>query len=331
MKTFPTKLSASLFFGILLLSVSALAKPVAQVTEVKGRAFKISPQGKTSALKLDDHLDEKTEVMVEEGGSVTLNDYFDATYHLIGGTHLKLYHQSVQLKQGKTWIRSTNKKHPLAVTTANGYVGFSKCEFIATFDQLTSRSQVLVVNGDVDFSNVLDKEMKYSVPAGSFSLIDPEVENGLPRTPTKVGLRSLEVALSEFKALPASIKEHNAPASRAIASVETEAPVKKKGEIIFLQSNRLPASISGEAHSYFQKTVRPKKAQLSDAPIRFYGVSFDSHSQPRQPASSVTKIHQMAGQAEKDLRPEVEFSQTLKNNEQNSQELQNLLRELKAH
>jgi hypothetical protein len=345
MKTFRTKLKSSLILGLVLFSATISAKPVAQVIEVKGQAFKVSPEGKTSSLKINDHLDERTEVMVEEGGSVTLNDYYDATYHLIGGTHLKFFNQSVQLKRGKTWIKSQSHKHPLALTTANGHVSFWKSEFITTFDQTTSRSQVLVVNGDVELSNVLDRDMKYLVSAGSFSLIDPEVENGIPRAPTKVGLKSLNVALAEFKGLPAAIKETTGPA-RVIASIE-EAPVKK-GEIIFLQSNRLPASVAGEAHRYYKKraavTAPAKpKSELTTAPIRFYGISpeapvpmVETPEVPRKPASLLpSKIQTMATQTAQDLKVDVEFAETLKmhhdNQPKHPKELERLIQDLKSY
>src|SRR5690606_11276660 len=148
---------------------------------------------------------------------------------------------SVQLKKGKAWIQSLNSRHPLALTTANGHVNYWKGEFIASFDQTTSRSQFLVVNGDVEVSNVLDQEMKYTVSAGSFTIVDPEVEHGSPRAPTKVGLTSLNSALADFKQVPEKMME--ASPSRGIASVETV----KKGEIIFIRSNRLPASVESSA------------------------------------------------------------------------------------
>lgn len=132
MKTSLTKLSSS--FLLLSLSLSVWAKPVAQVVEVSGAVFAVSPEGKTTQLKLNAHLEDQTEVMVEDGATVTLNDYYDATYHLTGGSHLKFFNKAVQLKKGKTWIQSMNSRHPLALTTANGNVNFWKGEFITTFD-----------------------------------------------------------------------------------------------------------------------------------------------------------------------------------------------------
>jgi hypothetical protein len=326
MKTSLTKLSSSI---LLLVSLSAWAKPVAQVTEVSGTVFVVTPEGKTQALKNNQHLEERTDVLVEEDATITLNDYFDATYHLAGGTHLTFFNKSVQLKKGKVWIQSAHSRHPLALTTANGHVDFWKGEFIVTFDQTHSRSQVLVVNGDVEVSNVLDRSMKQVVSAGSFTLIDPEVENGLPRAPTKVGLSSLNSAIAEFKKMPT----REAP-SRAIASVN-EAPVKK-GEIIFISSNRMPASVGqGSAHKYYKKMVG-KRVQHTPVPIKVYGVSFKKmENSQRVPASIQPLTPVPPKKAGATLKIDPEFDNSLKKEFQTQpkypKELERLIDDLKSY
>ena len=325
MKTFITKSKSSLIL-FAFIATPLWAKPVAQVTEIQGSVFVVKPDGKTSTLKLNDHLEDKSEVMVEEGATITLNDYYDATYHLIGGTHLKFFDRSAQLKRGKTWIQCLNGRFPQALTTANGHANFWKGEFIATFDQTTSRSQFLVVNGDVEVSNILDREMKYSVPAGTFTLVDPEIEEGLPRAPTKVGLTSLDSALSEFKKLPGNIKE-NVP-SRGIASVN-ETP--KKGEITFIRSNRVPASVEGGAHKYFAK--KAKAPETAHAPIRYIGTAWKPIAAPRTPASVAPMSTAPAKYIPKGLDPE--FGDSLKSKvlEQPKypKELNSLIEDLKSY
>lgn len=339
MKTSLTKLSSS--FLLLTLTYSVWAKPVAQVVDVSGTVFVVNSEGKTSALKLNQHLDDKSEVMVEEGASITFNDYYDATYHLTGGSHLKFFNKSVQLKKGKTWVQSTNSRHPLALTTANGHVDFFKGEFITTFDQATNRSQFLVVNGEVEVSNVLNKNMKYTVPAGSFTMVDPEVENGVPRSPTKVGLQSLNTALSEFKKLPKKMLEPS-ELTRAIASVEEEAlpseTPKKKGEIIFIQSNRMPASVDpGYAQKYFKKVVR-QKSDNTPVPIKIYGTAWkkpEVELAPRTPASIQVKAPSVPKLTAPEAPQDQEFINSLKKHEAEqpkySKELQNLIEDLKSY
>ena len=73
---------------------SLWARPVAQVINVQGQVFLVTPEGKTKALKKADHIDENSEVMVGEDGGITMNDYYDAVYHLTQGTHLKFFDKS---------------------------------------------------------------------------------------------------------------------------------------------------------------------------------------------------------------------------------------------
>jgi FecR protein len=346
MKTSRTKLKSSFFFSLMVFSSFALAKPVAQVTGISGGVFTMGPDGKTKTLKLNDHLEEKSDVMVEDGASVTLNDYFDSTYSLTGGSHLKIFNQSVQLKKGKVWIQSQTARHPLALTTANAQVDFWKSEFIMTFDQMTSRSQVLVVNGDLKFSNILDSAMKLTVDAGTFSLIDPATEDGVPRAPTKVGLESLNKALADFKQLPEKLKTTTEEPSRQIASVTPAEP--KKGEISFIKSNRLPASIQDAAQGYWKKSLQKKSSAASkssisytSAPIKFYGAAFKKLEteakleSPRKPASiPMTMITPSKTEVLKTLSTQ-EFDESLKKQEvqqpEHPNDLNSLIHDLKSY
>jgi hypothetical protein len=342
MKTYLTRSKSSLVVAVALMALPLWARPVAQITEVTGQAFVLTPDGKTRALKVNDHIEDKSELMVEDSGTLTIHDYFDATYHLTGGSHLQVFNKSVQLKKGKTWVQSQNTRNALDLTTANGYVNFFKSEFIVTFDQATARSQILVVGGDVEVSNVLDRNAKFAVPAGAFSLIDPDVNNGVPRAPTKVGLTSLNNAMAEFKRMPETLK-NDVPA-RGIASVTSEAvaneggPLAPKGEIIFIQTNRLPASVSGKAHEYFTKTANKKskkKASQASAPINVYGMSTQaSHAVPRGPASAPI-FFKVTKKPAQNVILDQEFGDSLKRQQsaqpKHSKELESLIEDLKSY
>ena len=335
MKTSLTKLSSSLL--LVSFALPLWGKPVAQVIDLTGTVFAVNSDGKTVAIKLNQHIEDKTEILVEEGASITLNDYYDATYHLIGGSHLKFFNKSVQLKKGKSWVQSMNSRHPLALTTANGHVDFWKGEFIATFDQASNRTQVLVVNGEVGVSNILNKTFKFSIPAGSFSMIDPEQESGNPRTPTQVGFQSLQTALSEFKKLPEKILSPGPETGpvREIASVEGV----KKGEIIFIKTNRIPASVnSGEAHKYYKKIVSKKIIPSPQITVNIYGMAWKKTEaevvSPRTPAS-IPKIEpRQSNVPSVQFKNDPEFSRSLKNQEsvqpKHPKELQNLIDDLKS-
>jgi hypothetical protein len=363
MRTLVKRLSSSFF--ILIISFSALARPVAQVVDVSGVAFVVNKFGKTKTLKKDQQIDEYSEVLVEEGAALTFNDYYNTSYHSTGGSHLKFFNKSIQLKKGKSWVKSMTSKYPLSITTANGQVDFTKGEFIVTFDQTTNRSQYFVVNGEVEVSNILNKETKYQIPAGSFSFIDPDVDNGIPRTPTKVGLQSLESALSEFNQLPEKIfGKKNVlpkPTTRTIASVSEnkkleelnpikepatlptdlkEAPVIKKGEIIYLTTHRKPASVEeGMAHNYYKKIVN-KKRTPTKVKIKIFGSAWIKPQPPSRPLRTPASI-KVIGPSVEEKKPketitnDPEFEISLKKHEAQqpkySKELGNLIDELKSY
>jgi hypothetical protein len=289
MKTSLTKLSSSFFLTIL--SFNLWARPVAQVIQVNGPAFVVRTDGKTSSLKLNEHIEEDSEILIEEGASVTLNDYFNATYHALGGSHFKFSKQSVQLKKGKAWIKSLSPRYSLTLTTANALVTFRKSEFIAIFDQAKSRSQVLVINGEVEASTILNTDLKYLIPSGTFSVIDPEIDNGLIRAPVKVGLQSLNQALAEFKQLPERIKMAHSP-KRELASVLENEVVQSvpKGKIIFMTSTqRRPAAVDpGDGHKYYQQLVH-KKGETHSVQVRVYGLHLKENVDIKETKNMISK------------------------------------------
>ncbi len=350
MKISLTKLKIS-FFSLILTFGAWAARPVAQVVELKGQVFTINAEGKTKSLKMNDHIEEKSEVLVGEEGSVTINDYYDSTYHLIEGSHIKFFNKSAQLKQGKTWIQSLNSRHPLTLTTANGQIDFWKGEFITTFEQSSSKTQVLVVNGEVEVSNVLEQNMKHTLTGGTFTTIDPDVENGLPRAPTKVGLNSLNTAMAEFKALPQKLQETSLSTepSRTLASVGQnmssgkDVAVVKKGEILFMvngkmSSERSPASVS--AHQYFKKKITWKNVKLQSAPIKFYGITEPQMTPvkvetPRQPASEVVQKVTISPKVEVNLEKDTDFNDSLRKQQdlqsKYSKEYERLIQDLSSY
>lgn len=330
MKTFRTKLSSSFAILLTLGTLSAWAKPIAQVQEVKGLAFVITPMGATKKIKPLDIIDERAEILVEEGAQISLNDYYNATYHLSGGTHVKFYERSVQLKKGKTWVKSQSR-NPLAVTTANGNIEYTASQFIAIFDQVTNRSQVLVVQGEVDVSNILDQNLRYSVNQGDFTVIDPEIDNGLPRSPTKVGMASLNAALEEFEmtgrpmVLPTQAKT-----SRSIASVSTlEAPMAvKRGQIIFMSSTALPQEVSSKKGQRTPASVTPKKGASPQtwwgpAAISYYGV----HGTPAP--KSFTRLPASTSNMNIEIEPTLKKVENVK--PAYSNDLESLIRDLKSY
>ncbi|HLT22850.1 MAG TPA: FecR domain-containing protein [Bacteriovoracaceae bacterium] len=323
MKTFRTKLKISLTVALTLGVLNVWAKPIAQIQDVKGLAFVITPTGNTKKIKANDLIEERAELLVEEGTQISLNDYYNTTYHLTGGTHVKFFDRSIQLKKGKTWVKAKSRV-PLSMTTANGNVEYTGGQFIATFDQASNRSQILVVQGHVDVTNILDKDLRYTVDQGNFTVIDPEVDNGLPRVPTKVGMASLNSALKEFE-MSATPMTTSRP-SRSLASVRPlETPMEvKKGEIIFMTSSKLPRVVGEKSSKRAPASVVPKKTVTSWGPaeISYYGQK-QEHPKifSRNPAST--------------SQSEVQVDNTLKKASEvrpvYSNELESLVNELKSY
>lgn len=331
MKTSLTKLSSSLL--LLSLPFSLWAKPVGMVTQITGKVFVTSEEGKTTTVRLHQTIDDKSEILVPTDAALTLNDYYDGTFHLTGGSHLKLSDKSVNLKTGKVWVQSMNSRHPLVLTTANGKVSYLKGEFIAIYDNPSERSQILVVDGEVDVTNILDSEMKFSIPAGSFTVVDTQIENGVPRAPTKVGHESLRSALAEFKSLPV---ETTASEGRSIASVPEKEVPKKKGEIIFIKSHRLPASVS--TPKGLNKSGKAQAVErLNPVPIKIYGTSWkenEARVAPRTPASIQVTAPSLPKNNGYNVQNHPEFNDSLKTEETRqpkfSKELESLIRDLKS-
>jgi hypothetical protein len=204
------------------------------------------------------------------------------------------------------------------------------------------------VNGEVEVSNVLDKNMKYTLSAGTFTMIDPDTENGVPRAPTKVGLDSLGAALAEFKALPEKLQE-NSPVTteaptRSIASVEADKPAPVKGQIIFMTNGKVgqrnPASATTGAHAYLKKKMKTKNVQLTSAPIQFYGLTaptlIEPKDSPRTPASLMkAPVTELPKKIATEVHMDAEFSESLRLNQgsqpKHSKELENLIQDLQSY
>jgi hypothetical protein len=347
MKTFLTNLKFSFFIALALLSCSVFSKPIAQVTHMSGQVFMVSVDGKTKTLKVNDHIDEKSEVLVGEDGAITLIDYYDSTYHLLNGSHIKFFNKSVQLKSGKAWIQSTGSRHQLSVTTANGHVNYNKSDFVITFDQSHSKTQVLVIHGETEVSHVLDRNIKQVVTGGSFTTLGPEENSGLPRQPTKVGPSSLDNAIAEFKHLSPQ-KATMATPLREIASVESETtPAETRGKIIYFNEgkvmDRVPASLAGPIgpHQHWKKMMKRSKfspsRQMTPIEVNFYGMDLSSSAteKPRDPASTMSEESDYNHKFDENLKAKESPGETLgqekDSNPNHSKELNNLVNDLKNY
>lgn len=350
-----------LFLGLFLASDKLLARPVARVLEVHGSAFAF--QGKSPMiLKYGDELGDMSDIMVEDGGALSLVTTDDKVIHISSGSFVKLYDGLLALKNGHIWLESNNGAKGI-VNTSNSIAHYTQGQFIYSFDNISGKTQILVLEGDIKFSNSLEPNLATMVTAGYFSLVDQKYENGLPRTPTRVGLNSYKETKQVFanvKALESSKFEESiwgekkgskkrAMPMRKIASVSHQSN-SQKGKLIFvrtIQTERSPASLESPLNYYLKMkkrdTDRRRPLKTSKvARIKYYGLSKKTgghkmkssspSSKAKAPARLPASIQKNNLMRElKQSRFEKSLQQQLPKNRRNSDEVNGLIDELKTY
>lgn len=345
--------AAFALISLLLLATTALAKDVAMVTALKGNAF-VFGKGFSRPLKFGSKVQDMTEIMVEDDSVISIEDYADHSYHLTGGTHIKFFNNVIEVKAGKVWVHSRNQEDQYIIQSANGVASFGSGQFVFSFDNYGAKTQLLVMQGSVEFHNVLQSELTVEVHSGQFSLIDKDYNDGLPRTATKVGVdsyRKMKMSFAgidvlervEFDSAFGDKPKKVMTAGRAIASVGSTG---SKGKLYFISNkkipNRVPASAEGPM-KYYQdflknkKTV--KKASKKVTPVRIFGgldeVAKNAPKRPsvnipessRQPASvnAFEVVEEINNAFDKSLH------QALEQNKRHSDEVNSLINDLKSY
>lgn len=284
---------------LLLFSMNIMAAPAARVIEISGKAFVFTDKSPAKSLKYGDKIADMSDVMVEDDAIISLATQRGHILHLTGGTLLKFSESIVEVKNGKVWFVSQGDLAQGAAYTGNSIVNYNEGEFIYSFDNVSGKTQLLVLTGDAKFSNRIEPNLKIDVPAGHFSVVEQKFEKSLPRTPLKVGLKSYQgfkQVFANFKTIDENKLDNlwGAPlqTKRSIASVSDQfsrgskkSSVKKparRGRIVTLRkskSSRVPASASpAEYYKSFKKSA-PSKAKRKvtkrkkkkNNTIKFYG------------------------------------------------------------
>jgi len=301
-------------FCMILTAHSLWAKSVGRVIEVKGNAFSFHGKSPTT-LKYGSKIHDMADVMVEDGATLSVVTNQEQLIHMSGGTLVKVYNGLVELKNGHIWVDSNSDENGM-VNTSNSIAQYSKGQFIYSFDNIKGKTQILVLQGDVRFSNSLEPGLVTKVSSGLFSMVDPKYENGLPRTPTKVGLKSYKQTkqiFAGFKTIENSSFEESIwgerkktrVSSRGIASVQPTMPKAssvrhakkpKRGRLIFVQTMkanggkvRMPASVNGPMKYYMKmrkkESIKRKPIKNKQvAPIRYFGI------QQKKPTNETTRF-----------------------------------------
>ena len=336
MKTLCKNIKSSL----LLLALFALVLPVWAAEKVKmtkkteavglalvvqGEAFVVS-ENHTKTLETSDYIYDFSEIVTGENSQVTFKDNFDHKYHLAPGSHITLLNRIIELKSGYLWVKSEGEEKGFSVQTANAKVGYNKGEAIVTFDALAGKTQLLVIRGEMEFSNILLEENKVVVTDASFSFLTGDLENSVPRAATGIGQASFSKVVSLFMGVKpeqgALAVEHNqiqakemaqhAPAvepkkvERSIASVATAEVEEKKGPgkfvyVVKQKSEEEEKAKIQKLESLYEQNLaaleksKPKKPKLAYTPnysnkssvtIKIYGQK--KNQAARLPASVET-------------------------------------------
>lgn len=191
-----TLLILTLFF---LTSISYATTPFGRIVEVKGSVF-MSFEGKTKEVRKGDSIFTQSEIVLEQGGKLTFTDNADHRYHVgeLGSVAILKNHK-FELRSGDLWIQSLNKSDSAEITTANAKVEFDGGEAILSYDSVKGKTQLMVINGLMKFSNLRSPELNLTVGEGNFSFVDLAFEEGMPRDPTPVGKKTFGKLISLFE------------------------------------------------------------------------------------------------------------------------------------
>ncbi|MDA8792266.1 hypothetical protein N9N67_03420 [Bacteriovoracaceae bacterium] len=189
-----SNLLLSLFF---LLGGTAFTKDIAVVSHMEGQAF-LFQNGSSYTLKPGVVIKDFSQVMVEVDGVVILKDRYKNTHYISGGTHVSFTKNYVEIINGKIWVKAEKNDHRYKVQSINSFVNFDRGEFIYTFDNESGKSQVVVLDEEVEFSSLLEPDLSQIVPMGKFSLIDPKTTDGVPRRSLRIGYKSFENVIRSF-------------------------------------------------------------------------------------------------------------------------------------
>lgn len=309
-----------ILLSCLLLSFSSFAKTVARVIDIKGNAFVFSEDNTSKSLRYGSKVQDLSEVMVEDGSALSLINNEGHVFHVNGGTLFKFYNGIAEVKNGQVWVVVKELlRGPGTLHTPNSIAKYTEGQFIYSYDNHTGKTQALVLTGDVKFSNALEPAVSINVPAGHFSIVERDFDKGLPRSPTKVGLKSYKKfknlfvnfdSLQDSKIENMLWEKPSKTKARSIASVSDQfslggsAPAPRRGKIIkittYKSSSRVPASVS--PMSYYKQIKKRENALRKPAQtdngvqIKYWGYKWKKPAQVKKPVlkkSPKKKQHKM--------------------------------------
>ena len=297
----------------MLVSWQVFAKPVALINKVVGNVFGISGED-TRYLRPGDHVTDFSEIVTEEGATVTFSDYYDHKFHMAGSGHVKLIGNVVEIVAGYLWIQTfTPSVDRFFVQTANSIITYSDGEAVVSYDKYHGKTQIYSMAGRFEFAHLLQRDYREIVSRGEFSFISNDFESGAPRKATELGrvsydkMRSLFLGINPVeKKNPLLLTTHErkikkrTPASLTLSTARKVADEDswKSGKIIYLRddtekkrkikdkilSDFYKERISTWAASSKKKRFAPAYKKHSGVKVRIFG------SKKRKPAGVMKKL-----------------------------------------
>ncbi|WP_127714441.1 hypothetical protein [Halobacteriovorax sp. HLS] len=252
----------------LLFSFNSLGEsPELMIRSVKGNAFLVTKE-KTTLLKAGDHVYDFQQIFTEVGSQVSFVNYQDQLFHLAGGGNIRSLKGIIELQNGYLWMESiSGSSAGYQVQTPNARLEFSNGESIIDFDNSSGKTQLLVLNGTVEFGNLFQDHLTTEVSSGKFSFISKDYENGAPRNPTPVGKNTFAKVQGLFDKKNVAKKPTKNVAS--ILSSEDIAPIVSKKTVqrtiaSVAEEPVAPSRVSNSAMSQESGIIyiRPKKRDL---------------------------------------------------------------------
>lgn len=244
-----------------------------RVVEVKGTSF-VSYNGRTKELKTGDLIYPSSEILVESTGQVTFTDNADHRFHLSSSSQAVIDREAVELRSGELWLQSINPNDEYKLKSANSLVTYRGGEAIFSYDQAKGKSQLLVINGMMKFSNLRDQDLNLHVAEGHFSFITPEFEGGSPRTPTSVGEKTFKNMISLYAGIkPLDNKSLDLFKGNDFKVVENKKTTRSRGIASVVEVETEGPVLKAVTASKVQKNVNKKvvNATVSKVEINFYG------------------------------------------------------------
>ena len=219
---------------------------VAKVNKVKGNAF-ITDGKKMKRIRNGQNIPDFAEIITGEGARISFSDYYDHQYHLAGSGHVRFFNKILEVKRGHLWVQSHRKTGHFMIQSANAQAIYAEGEFVFSFDGNMEKSQLLVISGNISFSNPTREYGKLILSEGQFSFVDNDYNMGLPRRATFIGKRSFKKITALFKGIkimssPSHIRQiialnEKKRRSRTPASIDNDEQSKDPGKLLIVRKS----------------------------------------------------------------------------------------------